>query len=153
MGLKFIFIFKVFTIFPNTSVKSNQGYEIDMYCFSAKHAELRSKSKDWLAWNQYNVSEWSNVSFLHRLLFQWTSTKNPTNRVDLVQIRDIIIISSRSRDDIAEQLLTKQATLNHYKIQLIIVSHNNRLFTYSPIQFISSNIQKHLLFFFTFTIM
>ena len=62
-------------------VKSNQGYEIDMYCFSAKHAELRSKSKDWLALyycffviNQDNVSEWSNMSFLHRLLFQWAST-------------------------------------------------------------------------------
>ena len=38
-------------------------------CFSTKHAALRRKSKDWLAWNQDNVSEWGNMSTL-RLLFQ-----------------------------------------------------------------------------------
>ena len=38
-------------------------------CFSAKHITLRSKSKDWLARNQDNVSEWSDMS-IHRLLFQ-----------------------------------------------------------------------------------
>ena len=32
-------------------------YEIGICCFSAKHASLRSKSKDWLARNQNNVSE------------------------------------------------------------------------------------------------
>jgi len=32
-----------------------------MCCFSAKHAALRSKSKDWLARNQDNVSEWSDM--------------------------------------------------------------------------------------------
>jgi homospermidine synthase len=37
--------------------------------FSAKHAALRRKSKDWLARNQNNVSEWSNMS-THGLLFQ-----------------------------------------------------------------------------------
>jgi hypothetical protein len=42
-------------------------------CFSAKHAALRSKSKDWLAQNQNNVSEWSDMS-TRRLLFQWVST-------------------------------------------------------------------------------
>jgi hypothetical protein len=26
------------------------------YCFSAKYAALRRKSKDWLVWNQDNVS-------------------------------------------------------------------------------------------------
>jgi hypothetical protein len=34
-----------------------------------KHAVLRSKSKDWLARNQVNVSEWSDMS-TYRLLFQ-----------------------------------------------------------------------------------
>jgi hypothetical protein len=29
-----------------------------MCCFSAKNAALKRKSKDWLAWNQDNVSEW-----------------------------------------------------------------------------------------------
>jgi hypothetical protein len=42
---------------------------IGICCFSANHAALRSKSKDWLAQNQYNVSEWSNMS-THGLLFQ-----------------------------------------------------------------------------------
>jgi len=32
-----------------------KDYEIDICCFSAK---LRSTSKDWLAQNQDNVSEW-----------------------------------------------------------------------------------------------
>ena len=47
-----------------------KDYEIGIWCFSAKHAALRRKSKDWLAQNQNNVSEWSNVS-IHGLLFQW----------------------------------------------------------------------------------
>ena len=33
-----------------------KDYEIGMCCFSAKHALLRRKSKDWLARNQNNVS-------------------------------------------------------------------------------------------------
>ena len=44
-------------------------YEIGIYCFSAKYATLRSKSTDWLARNQNNVSEWSDMS-THGLLFQ-----------------------------------------------------------------------------------
>ena len=38
-------------------------------CFSAKHAALRSKNKNWLAWNQDNVSELNNMSTC-KLLFQ-----------------------------------------------------------------------------------
>ena len=33
--------------------------EIGIYCFSAKHSALRRKSKDRLAQNQNNVSEWA----------------------------------------------------------------------------------------------
>ena len=45
-----------------------KDYEIGICCFSAKHAPLlRRKSKDWLAWNQGNVSEWGG------LLFQWVN--------------------------------------------------------------------------------
>ena len=43
--------------------------KIGICCFSAKHAVLRSKSKDWLAWNQNNVSEWSDMA-TRGLLFQ-----------------------------------------------------------------------------------
>ena len=52
-----------------------KGYQIDICCFSAKHAALKRKSKDWLARNQNNVSEWSDMSTCG-LLFQ---------RVGLVQ--------------------------------------------------------------------
>ena len=46
-----------------------KDYKISICCFSAKHAALRRKSKDWLARNQDNVSEWGNIS-IHGLLFQ-----------------------------------------------------------------------------------
>ena len=39
-----------------------KDYEIDICCFSAKHAVLRSKNNLWLAWNHSNASEWNNVS-------------------------------------------------------------------------------------------
>ena len=43
--------------------------KIVICCFSAKHTAIWSKSKDWLAQNQDNVSEWSNMS-TNKLLFQ-----------------------------------------------------------------------------------
>jgi len=46
-----------------------KDYEIGICVFSAKHAALKRKNKDWLVRNQNNVSEWSDVS-THRLLFQ-----------------------------------------------------------------------------------
>jgi hypothetical protein len=45
-----------------------KDYKIGICCFSAKHA-LMKKSKDWLARNQNNVSEWSDMSN-RGLLFQ-----------------------------------------------------------------------------------
>ena len=39
-----------------------KDYEIGICCFSAKHTAIRKKSKDWLTWNQNNVSEWSDMS-------------------------------------------------------------------------------------------
>ena len=61
-----------------------KDYKIGICCFSAKHAALRRKSKDWLAQNQNNVSEWSAMS-TRRILFQWASTKNRTQHVGLEQ--------------------------------------------------------------------
>jgi hypothetical protein len=46
-----------------------KDYEIGICCFSAKHAASRSKSKDWLARNHDNVSEWCDMSTCG-LLFQ-----------------------------------------------------------------------------------
>jgi hypothetical protein len=36
-----------------------KDYQLVFVAYNAKHAELRRKSKDWLARNQDNVSEWS----------------------------------------------------------------------------------------------
>ncbi len=45
-----------------------KDYKFGISCFSAKHAALRRKSKDWLGRNQDNVSEWDDISIC-RLLF------------------------------------------------------------------------------------
>ena len=49
-----------------------KDYKIGICCFSAKNAELQRKSKDWLARNRNNVSEWTQWSdiFTRELLFQ-----------------------------------------------------------------------------------
>ena len=46
-----------------------KDFKIGICGLSAKHAALRKKSKDWLARNQNNVSEWCDLS-THGLLFQ-----------------------------------------------------------------------------------
>ena len=46
-----------------------KDYKIGISCFSAKYAALRSMSKDLLAQNHNNVSEWSDM-FTCGLLFQ-----------------------------------------------------------------------------------
>jgi hypothetical protein len=50
-----------------------KDYKIGICCFSAKHTALRRKNTYWLARNQNNVSEWSDMS-TRELLFQWVST-------------------------------------------------------------------------------
>ena len=40
--------------------EQTKDYKIGICCFSAKHAALRRKRKDWFARNQNNVSEWSD---------------------------------------------------------------------------------------------
>jgi len=40
---------------------------IGICCFSAEDETLRGKGKDWLARNQDNVSEWSDMSIRGRL--------------------------------------------------------------------------------------
>jgi hypothetical protein len=74
--------FFVGTIKPWSS--QTKDYKIGICCFSCKHVALRRKSKDRLAWNQDNVSEWEDMSICG-LLFQWASTINPTKCVGLVQ--------------------------------------------------------------------
>ena len=58
-----------------------KDYKIGFCCFSAKHAALSRKSKDWLARNHNNVSKWDDMS-IRGVLFQWASTvKNTAKRV------------------------------------------------------------------------
>jgi hypothetical protein len=46
-----------------------KDYYIGICCFSAKHASLMRKSKDWLVWNQDNVFELCdyNLEFIHKI--------------------------------------------------------------------------------------
>ena len=57
-----------------------KDFKIGICCFSATHGVLRRNSKDWLARNQNNVTEWGDMS-TRRLLIQSASTQ----RVGLVQ--------------------------------------------------------------------
>ena len=63
-----------------------KDYKIGICCFSAKHTALRRKSKDWLAWNQDNVSEctWGAMS-IRGLVSVSCHYKNPTQHVSQVQ--------------------------------------------------------------------
>ena len=58
--------------------------KIGICCSSTKHAALRSKSKDWLARNQNNVFEWSDMSTCG-LVSVSQHYKNPTQHIGLVQ--------------------------------------------------------------------
>jgi hypothetical protein len=44
-----------------------RDYAIGICCFSAKHAALKKNSKDWLYWNQDNMSEWDGMYMRGRL--------------------------------------------------------------------------------------
>jgi hypothetical protein len=57
--------------------------KIGLCCFSAKHTGLRRKSKDWLAHNQDNVSEWGDM-FICGLLFQWAKQQSTDKHVTLL---------------------------------------------------------------------
>jgi hypothetical protein len=46
-----------------------KDYNISIVWFSAKYAAVRRKNRDWLARNQVNMSEWSDMS-TRRLLLQ-----------------------------------------------------------------------------------
>jgi hypothetical protein len=54
---------------PRSPSGQTKDFKIDICCFSAKHAAVRRKSKDWVARNQDNVSEWDDM-FTRRLLLQ-----------------------------------------------------------------------------------
>ena len=49
-------------------LSQSKDYKIGIHCFSAEHTTLRSKSKDWFAQNQDNMSEWSDIYTCRLLL-------------------------------------------------------------------------------------
>jgi hypothetical protein len=57
----------------NTQLGQTKDYKIGICCFSAKHAALRSKSKDWLTQNQNNVSECQPADFCFTIKIQLTN--------------------------------------------------------------------------------
>ena len=73
-----------------------KDYKFGICCFSAKHAALRSRSKDWLD-RERHVYPQTVVSVSYHY-------KNPTQRVGLVQSRSSNVTCSRP--DIAEKLLS-----------------------------------------------
>ena len=71
----------------DTRLVQNKECKIGICYFSAKHASLRRKSKDLLAYNQDNVFEWGDIS-INSLLFQWAKHyKNPVKREKLLNWR------------------------------------------------------------------
>ena len=68
--------------FEPTSGQTND-YKIGICCFSVKH----TASKDWLAWNHNNVSEWGEMSNRKTVVSVSWHYKNPTRHIGLVQSR------------------------------------------------------------------
>jgi hypothetical protein len=57
------------SVLASSASVGTKYYKIRICCFSAKQGALKRKSKNWLARNQNNVSEWSDIS-TGGLLFQ-----------------------------------------------------------------------------------
>jgi hypothetical protein len=55
-------------------------YKTGLFCFSTKHTVLRSKSKDWLAQEQDNVYEWSDM-------FTHVASVSQINSITIYQIQ------------------------------------------------------------------
>ena len=73
-----------------------KDYNTGICCFSAKHAALRKKSKDWLARNKNNMSEWSDISKPKRAKIrinnQYSTSENLDNfRVIRTKVRSLQI--------------------------------------------------------------
>jgi hypothetical protein len=62
-----------------------KDYKIDICWFLTKHAALWRKSKDGLARNQDNVSEWGQHGYPLTVVSVSSHYKNPTKCVGLVQ--------------------------------------------------------------------
>jgi hypothetical protein len=92
--LVMVLLFNICSGYRGFEPRSGQtkDYNIDIWCFSAKHATLRRKNKDWSARNPNNVSECSDMP-ARGLLFQWASANKIQLNVFVYNKADLIIIS------------------------------------------------------------
>ena len=67
-----------------------KDYKIDICCFYAKHAALRRKSKDLLAQNQDNVSEWGDMS-IHGCNISITKGKLLEDMIDCLHVISVYL--------------------------------------------------------------
>ena len=117
--------------------------QIGIWCFSTnKHAAFWSDIKKWLAWNEDDVSETSEIS-THGLMFQWTSTIKIQISL-LIYYKTDIIISSKCNMfspwygwKIAHLALNNNHSLTHYKERDAYCSINYAYYT-KPIMVIPS---------------
>ena len=114
-----------------------KDYTIGICCFSAKHALLRTKSKDWFARDQDNMSEWVNMS-IDGLLFQWASTMKIQLSVlveykatDLIILLKINFFSPWYSWTIAELAFNNKPSLTHLNL---IDSHVSKYTKYEQCQ-------------------
>jgi hypothetical protein len=91
------------TAYSKSRSCQTKEYKIGICCFSAENAALRRKSKDWLAQNQNNVSEWSDISIRRRLFHAtYLSADNCFTELELLNLTleerlvdcDMFLISS-----------------------------------------------------------
>jgi hypothetical protein len=90
-----------------------KDYKIGICCFSAKNAPLRRKSKDLMARNQNNGSEWGHIS-IHRLLFQWANTVKIQLSMLVLYKVDFTIISLKINGFEPTTYRTRGEHANHY---------------------------------------
>ena len=102
-----------------------KDHEIGIRSFSATHAVLRSKGRDWFARSRDNVSEWGDMS-IRGLLFQWANTIKIQLR-GLVQTGLRHHLIEKSRHDIAEKLPSWCST---------IITHSLQCFNYEKYKYI-----------------
>jgi hypothetical protein len=109
---------------------------------TSKHTALRRKSKNWLARNQDNVSEWSYMS-TRRMLFQWANTIKIQPSVLVYDKANLIIIISLKINlfspwcswKIAELALNNNHSLTHFCLRQYDISKRKWVFIIRYFQF------------------
>ena len=67
IGCGMVYMLSLTAVDRGFDIGQTKDYKVGICCFSARHTVFRSKSKDWLTWNQDN--EWNDMS-ARELIFQ-----------------------------------------------------------------------------------